>query len=69
MAGEHSVLTFKRSSKKTMAQKLDTNKSKSVQNINLDYFLNQLHSHKSPTLALWMKETSNTQDSGSITGL
>lgn len=37
------------------AQDLDTKKS-GAQNVNLDYFLNQLQSHKPSTFSLWIRD-------------
>lgn len=57
---EMSGLNLKRSSKKIIAQKLNINKARRVQNVNLDYFLNQSYNHKSLNIRLVeKKETSN----------
>lgn len=60
MSKETSGLSLKRSLKKITAQKLNINKARSVQNVNLDYFLNQFYNHKSLNICLMeKKETSN----------
>lgn len=57
---EMSGLNLKRSSKKIIAQKLNINKARRVQNVNLDYFLNQSYNQKSLNICLVeKKETSN----------
>ena len=55
MSKEMSGLSLKRSLKKIIAQKLNINKARSVQNVNLDYFLNQFYNYKSLNICLMEK--------------